>query len=133
LEGYSFRHPVKDYSLSGAYRHIVAVPKEFSHQVQSYTNEKVSLIRSDADILQGVDPLPHCVDGAKRALILNFTLPPSTYATMLVREVIKIPTDSYSMTAMNPNGTVRGFEHNLALEDAIESHSFALLEALACM
>jgi hypothetical protein len=51
---FSFRHKVKDYSLSGAYRHMIAVPTNFSHQVVSYTDEKVSLIRSDAEVLQGM-------------------------------------------------------------------------------
>ena len=53
---------------------------------------------------KGAEPLLPTADGLKRALLLNFTLPPSTYATMLVREVIKISTDSFSMTAMNPHG-----------------------------
>lgn len=107
LEGYSFRHKENDYTLSGAYRHMCVVPGDVSWKVHAYTDEKQSLILSDADLLEGKAELPSQVpagEGGKRALALAFTLPPSTYATMLVREVIKMPTDSNFQTSLNPRG-----------------------------
>ena len=108
LAGYDFRHKEKDYTLSGAYRHMCVLPSDVSWKVHDYTDEKKSLVLSDADFLEGKTELTPQVAAegkvARRALALAFTLPPSTYATMLVREVIKMPTDSNYQTSLNPKG-----------------------------
>jgi hypothetical protein len=39
-----------------------------------------------------------------RALILSFTLPPSTYATMLLRELMKVSTTAHEMKKLNEPG-----------------------------
>jgi tRNA pseudouridine13 synthase len=75
------------YDLAGVYRTVVARPAHFEWRIARYSDASVPLIRTPfhpADAPLGDDPA-----GAHRALVLSFHLQPSTYATMLYRELTR--------------------------------------------
>lgn len=53
---------VRDYSLSGDYRHIVVKPQDIEWQVFRYNDVNIPLALSDMDILNG-EPEPKSVEG----------------------------------------------------------------------
>lgn len=95
------RHKTKDFSLSGAYRHIVIRPKDVVWHMCSYDNIEMPLVLSDLDRLRG-EPVPELIQGgSKQALVMELTLPSSCYATMAIREILKTDTSAWHMTNLN--------------------------------
>ncbi|XP_011605767.1 pseudouridylate synthase 7 homolog isoform X2 [Takifugu rubripes] len=95
------RHRVKDYSLAGAYRRIVIRPTDVSWEVINYDDPRISLVHSDFEILENKPAPVFNKDGKYRALRMEFSLPPSTYATMAIREVLKLDTSIKKQTQLN--------------------------------
>ncbi|KAM8973965.1 pseudouridylate synthase 7 homolog isoform 2-T2 [Pelodytes ibericus] len=97
----NMRHRIKDYSLAGAYRKVVIQPQDVSWEVVAYDDPKIPLVKTDLDKLEG-KPLPAFnKEGNYRALKMEFSLPPSTYATMAIREVLKMDTSIKNQTQLN--------------------------------
>ena len=86
----SLRHTVDMYSLPGAYRPIVVKPTDVSWKVVQHSDMNEDLLVSDIDIVLGKSPKEADENGSLRALVIDFTLPSSTYATMALREAMKI-------------------------------------------
>ncbi|XP_053320233.1 pseudouridylate synthase 7 homolog isoform X2 [Spea bombifrons] len=97
----NMRHRIKDYSLAGAYRKIVIRPQDVSWEVVAYDDPKISLVKTDLDTLDGNPPPSFNKEGKYRALKMEFSLPPSTYATMAIREVLKMDTSIKNQTQLN--------------------------------
>ncbi|EOD17688.1 hypothetical protein EMIHUDRAFT_243837 [Emiliania huxleyi CCMP1516] len=112
LEPASFHHKVKEMVMPGAYRRLVQRPRDLSWQYFRYTDPRVPLARTDLARLRG-DPEPQGVaDGPRLAVVLRFTLPPSTYATMLLRELTKQSTDLTHQLELNqPHVAPTSAEH----------------------
>ncbi|XP_073508347.1 pseudouridylate synthase 7 homolog isoform X2 [Phyllobates terribilis] len=97
----NMRHRVKDYSLAGAYRKILIRPQDVSWEVIVYDDTKIPLVGTDIEKMEG-KPLPvFNTEGKYRALKMEFSLPPSTYATMAIREVLKMDTSIKNQTQLN--------------------------------
>ncbi|XP_067682997.1 pseudouridylate synthase 7 homolog [Haliotis asinina] len=91
----------KDYSLPGDYRHLLVTPRDVTWDVVTYNDFTVPLSQGDLDIMFN-KPQPKSVNEGKfRALRLEFSLPSSTYATMALREILKIDTSSTFQTSLN--------------------------------
>ncbi|XP_049840463.1 uncharacterized protein LOC126285200 [Schistocerca gregaria] len=106
------KQSVRAYSVGGAYRHIAVRPTNVSWKIMHYSDPQTTLVLSDLEEMQKVTPPEDEKDGVYKALILDFCLPSSTYATMAVREVLKSDTSCYSQALLNdyhvptgPNGT----------------------------
>uniref|UniRef100_A0A3P8ZRZ6 Pseudouridylate synthase 7 homolog n=1 Tax=Esox lucius TaxID=8010 RepID=A0A3P8ZRZ6_ESOLU len=95
----NMRHRVKDYSLAGAYRRILIKPSDVSWEVINYDDHRVSLVHTDYH-LHSI-PSSFNLEGKYRALGMEFSLPPSTYATMAIREVLKMDTSIKNQTQLN--------------------------------
>ena len=81
-----------DFSLYGDYRSVLVRPHNFQWRTVRHRTMNDSLVRTpmdDADFEPATDP-----DGPLRSLILDFSLGPSTYATMLYREVTRTSSSS---------------------------------------
>ncbi|XP_011514638.1 pseudouridylate synthase 7 homolog isoform X3 [Pan paniscus] len=97
----NMRHKIRDYSLSGAYRKIIIRPQNVSWEVVAYDDPKIPLFNTDVDNLEGKTPPVFASEGKYRALKMDFSLPPSTYATMAIREVLKMDTSIKNQTQLN--------------------------------
>ncbi|KAI5638639.1 tRNA pseudouridine synthase D (TruD) domain-containing protein [Phthorimaea operculella] len=86
------KHKFKSYTMTGAYRHLVIRPTDVSWSTVRYTEPFADLILSDWDELQGVKLSGIVEDGKYKALLLNMTLPASCYATMALRELLRVDT-----------------------------------------
>jgi tRNA pseudouridine13 synthase len=98
---------VKDFALPGGYRCVFVKPKDLSWSMRRYTDYTQSLVCSDLEELEG-GQIPQGEGDENRdgdpphsAVILRFTLPPSSYATIAVREVIKMNTSVAHQTSLN--------------------------------
>lgn len=90
----NLRHSNKDYSLPGAYRKVIIKPSNVSWQLYNYNDPTVSLVLSDYETLTGEKEVQSLEDGKLKAIKLCITLPPSCYATMAIREILKTDTSS---------------------------------------
>uniref|UniRef100_A0A8D0HMB3 Pseudouridylate synthase 7 homolog n=1 Tax=Sphenodon punctatus TaxID=8508 RepID=A0A8D0HMB3_SPHPU len=97
----NMKHKIRDYSLSGAYRKIIIRPQNVSWEVVAYDDPKIPLFNTDLDKLEGKPPPVLATEGKFRALKMEFSLPPSTYATMAIREVLKMDTSIKNQTQLN--------------------------------
>lgn len=68
-----------------------------------YHDDTDALIRSDIEELRG-DPEPiSASEGQLKAIVLEFSLPSSSYATMALREVLKADTSAASQYQLQQN------------------------------
>ncbi|XP_024137010.1 pseudouridylate synthase 7 homolog isoform X1 [Oryzias melastigma] len=97
----NMRHKVKDYSLSGAYRRVIIRPTDVSWEVIHYDDPRISLVHTDFEKLEKKPAPVFNTEGKYRALRIEFSLPPSTYATMAIREILKLDTSIKKQTQLN--------------------------------
>jgi len=96
-----FGGSVKDYRLPGAYRKILARPKDFKVEIVQYLNENENILKSERDWLVelgGNEESGKAGNGEmengneekemKNGLIVEFELPTASYATMALRELL---------------------------------------------
>ena len=86
----SLQHTVDMYSLPGDYRSIWLKPADVSWSFIRHNDPHEDLLVSDAALLNGNQHKKNSETGEHEALILNLTLPSSTYATVALREAMKI-------------------------------------------
>uniref|UniRef100_A0A8C5WVS0 Pseudouridylate synthase 7 homolog n=1 Tax=Laticauda laticaudata TaxID=8630 RepID=A0A8C5WVS0_LATLA len=96
----NMKHKIRDYSLSGAYRKIIIRPQNVSWELIEYDDPKIPLFTTDLDKLEGKVPAT-LARGKYKALKMEFSLPPSAYATMAIREVLKLDTSIKSQSQLN--------------------------------
>ncbi|XP_044279389.1 pseudouridylate synthase 7 homolog isoform X1 [Varanus komodoensis] len=97
----NMKHKIRDYSLSGAYRKIIIRPQNVSWELVAYEDPKIPLFATDLDKMEGKQPAVPTSEGKYKALKMEFSLPPSTYATMAIREVLKMDTSIKKQTQLN--------------------------------
>jgi len=121
-------HRIREYALSGAYRHILARPGDMEWKLIRYNDPQCDLATTDLDRLNKAErPAHNDVEsaGSLKALQLAFTLPSSTYATMFLREVMKTSTSaSFHRNKEVASGAVKA-EEAAAKEVAPEEEAAA--------
>jgi tRNA(Glu) U13 pseudouridine synthase TruD len=85
-----FDHHHKTYVCYGVYRKVISVPGKLKYSIQFYENDDDRFILSK-DENKIVEELKSEKILSKRALILSFILPSSSYATMMIRELQHFP------------------------------------------
>ncbi|EDV26019.1 uncharacterized protein TRIADDRAFT_23629 [Trichoplax adhaerens] len=86
----------KEFSLCGMYRKLVVRPKNLSWSTARYDDFTIPLYSTDLDQIRQNKIINNSVaDGKNLALLLSFSLPPSSYATMALREVMRYDTSWY--------------------------------------
>ena len=87
--------------LSCFSRHIIVKPYNIKHTITTYDDFCVPLIQTDLDVINGKEPPEIDMTGKYKALKVEFTLPPSSYATMVVREITKLDTSTFQNMKLN--------------------------------
>jgi tRNA pseudouridine13 synthase len=89
------KHSVKQFSLPGSYRNIVSRPGDLTWRLHGYASFDDKIAVTDADVLDGnATPPPSVPNAPLHALLMDFTLGQGEYATMFLREALKISTAS---------------------------------------
>ncbi|KAJ8874721.1 hypothetical protein PR048_025587 [Dryococelus australis] len=94
LTSATMRQKAKSYSLRGSYRHLVVRPDYMSWKALRYSSPDDTLILSDVEQLRLVETPRDNPDGEYKALVVEFMLPPSCYATMALRQVMRQDTSA---------------------------------------
>ncbi|AMD21127.1 HEL154Cp [Eremothecium sinecaudum] len=106
LDPFTMKKKVRDFSLAGSYRNIIQTAKNIEYHIVKYDNSTQQLINTDLEIMNNKkakengrsymkDKLERIIpekDGNMTAIILKFKLDISAYATMALRELMKLET-----------------------------------------
>lgn len=93
----NMKRNIKEFSLAGSYRYLISKPANVEWWVKKYDDPTDQLVKTDLDLLteekthqerisQGIE------NGKKNAIVLKLQLGTSQYATMALREVMKVDT-----------------------------------------
>lgn len=101
LDPYKMARRIREFSLSGSYRKLMGKPGNMDYKVVKYTEATEPLVRTDHEILQAQkngESLDRYITnlGDRTAVILKMQLGVSSYATMALREFMKIDTSRFS-------------------------------------
>mmetsp|Transcript_14500 Transcript_14500/g.25144 ORF Transcript_14500/g.25144 Transcript_14500/m.25144 type:complete len:104 (+) Transcript_14500:2-313(+) len=83
--------------VNGDYRKVVCHPTDFDYTIKEYFDPLQPLLQTDLMKVQGEDiTIEPKKEGetSKLAMIVGFTLPSSSYATIALRELMKHPTSN---------------------------------------
>lgn len=106
MDPFDMKRKVRDFSLAGSYRHVIHKPTDIEFKVVSYENPTDQLINTDLEILNAnrgkdngqtymkakLERYMKVKEGSKKAVIVKFKLGVSAYATMVLRELMKLET-----------------------------------------
>lgn len=105
LSSDKLKQKVKIYSLPGAYRKVLIVPENLNWTIKTYHSNNEDLIQSDLDEIKGNSKKSINTDELSetpmKAFIIEFNLPSSSYATMALRELLKIDTSTSNQIKLN--------------------------------
>ncbi|KAG7194973.1 uncharacterized protein KQ657_004084 [Scheffersomyces spartinae] len=95
LDPFKMGRRVREFSLPGSYRKIMGKPENLSYQIVKY-NDEDAVVRTDLELLRAQpESLNRIIDneeGTKTAVVLRMQLGVSSYATMALREFMKVDT-----------------------------------------
>lgn len=103
LDPFSMARNIKEFSLTGTYRKLMAQANNLSYEIVKYSDDEKPLIRTDLELLQIKQEtnedaprlIPNEEGGDKFAVVLKMQLGVSSYATMALREFMRIDTSRY--------------------------------------
>jgi len=104
LSSEQLEHRVKELALPGSYRRLLQRPLHMSWAILKYDDPTTSLAPTDLSRLRGLPDPTGEPDGERTAVRLEFQLPPSTYATMCLRELTKQSTELSHPLSLNERG-----------------------------
>jgi len=86
----------------GEYRKMLSKPSNVSHRFVEYSDEDTDtdFVPSDFDVLQSLPPPPLTFAGPRSALVIQFDLEMSCYATMAFRELFNVCTSKEDLILM---------------------------------
>lgn len=96
LDPENMRRPVREFSLAGSYRPVVSKPGAVEWWIRSYDKPDEQMVKTDLELLTESLPEEARVvkegEGSRTGVILKLQLASSQYATMALREVMKMDT-----------------------------------------
>ncbi|KAJ3218005.1 hypothetical protein HDU67_006905 [Dinochytrium kinnereticum] len=100
MDPHNMRRKNREMSLSGDYRRLLARPTHVDCRIVKYNDPNIHLSLTDVDMLMGKEQPKSVEDGERLALVCEFTLEPSSYATMALREILKSDTSAGHQTQL---------------------------------
>ncbi|RZF47760.1 hypothetical protein LSTR_LSTR006024 [Laodelphax striatellus] len=104
-------------SMYGTYRNIVAKPTDLSWKLVNYVNLSDDLFSSELDELNGKGEMEYPDEGAYKALLVEFSLGSSSYATMMLRELMRCGTSSTFHANLTAKETAKEGEEKVDEEE----------------
>lgn len=106
MDPFDMRRKVRDFSLAGSYRNIIQKPKNFEYKIIQYEDPVQQIVNTDLEILNNqrakenhqkymkakLERYVPDKPGSRTAVVLKFQLGTSAYATMALRELMKLET-----------------------------------------
>lgn len=97
LDPEDMRRNIREFSLAGSYRHLISKPNLVEWAIRKYEDDTEQMVKTDLDLLnEGLSEEERITKsegtGSKLAIILKIQLGASQYATMALREVMKVDT-----------------------------------------
>lgn len=96
LDPDNMRRNLREFSLAGSYRHLISKPNAVEWWIRKYEASDEQMVKTDLELLneklKEEDRIITEGEGSKTALILKLQLSTSQYATMALREVMKVDT-----------------------------------------
>ena len=100
------KRKVRDFSMAGSYRNVIQKPKDLEFKIIQYNEPTQQLVNTDLEMLNTKRAKDNCQKymkdkleryvpskgGDRTAVILKFKLGVSSYATMALRELMKLET-----------------------------------------
>lgn len=94
LSSEKLKNNVKTFSLPGAYRKMLVKPGNMTWEFKTYDSPTDNLIETP------FEKAVVCENGKFKALILDFELPSSCYATMFLREILRNDTSASNQSSL---------------------------------
>ncbi|KAA8899203.1 hypothetical protein TRICI_006372 [Trichomonascus ciferrii] len=93
----NMKRNIKEFSLAGSYRYLISKPGNVEWWIKKYDDPTDQLVKTDLDLLTGGNTPEERIsdgieNGKKTAIVLKLQLGTSQYATMALREVMKVDT-----------------------------------------
>ncbi|KAG0668998.1 multisubstrate pseudouridine synthase 7 [Maudiozyma exigua] len=106
MDPFKMRRKVRDFSMAGSYRNIIQKPKELEYKIIHYKEPTQQLLNTDLEILNNkigkengqkymkakLERFMPDQGGDKTAVLIKMQLGTSAYATMALRELMKLET-----------------------------------------
>lgn len=112
LSSEKLKHGVKTYSLAGAYRKLLIQPQNMSWYFKTYNSPHEDIIPSHFEKAEKDELKSEENEGKLTALVLDFCLPSSVYATMFLREILKCDTSSSNQAELGKSEMKKFEEQN---------------------
>ena len=98
----SFENSVREYTLGGDYRSLISRAKDVTWELINYDDANETLLLSDFDrVVQKKPELPRSPEsGRYLGMVVNLSLATCNYATMALREALKIDTGKEKMSEL---------------------------------
>ena len=98
----------RDFNASGDYRKILCRPIDVDFKIMKYADAQQPLFQTDLMALDGIGLDKESANDEANlvALTIAFTLPPSSYATMCLRELMKRSTSSEFQGSLDLGGAI---------------------------
>lgn len=106
MDPFKMRRKVRDFSMAGSYRNVIQKPKGLDYRIVHYNDPTQQLLNTDLEILNNrvakensqkfmknkLERFMPDVGGDKTAVLIKMQLGTSAYATMALRELMKLET-----------------------------------------
>lgn len=106
MDPFKMRRKVRDFSMAGSYRNIIQKPKGLDYSIVHYSDPTQQLLNTDLEMLNNrigkensqkfmknkLERFMPDVGGDKTAVLIKMQLGTSAYATMALRELMKLET-----------------------------------------